>query len=75
LSSDDHYIQITVEIGPIEPPHGLHTFEGDNPVNTVHGELVQRIFSAVLEVDHSAGLSARVVTAASLGYEPTSDQP
>jgi hypothetical protein len=60
---DEHYIEFTAVIGPIDEPHKLHTFDADgSPRNTVHGDLSDRLASAVWEVDHDADVSAHVTT-------------
>lgn len=58
---DEHYIEVTALIGPIDPPHKLHTFDDDGVRDTVHGARAQRIFEAILGVDPDANLSAHVV--------------
>jgi hypothetical protein len=58
--SDGHYIEVTALIGPIDPPHKLHTVD-DGVMDTEHGARAQRIFEAILAVDPDADVSANVV--------------
>jgi hypothetical protein len=60
---DEHYIEFTAVIGPIDKPHKLHTIEADGSVTgTVHGDLAGRLANAVWAVDHDADLSTHITT-------------
>ena len=68
LAGEDEprYIEFTAVIGPIDPPHKLHEFEGDDVVSTVHGELAERLFEAVERESPGANTSAKIVTDAEM---------
>jgi hypothetical protein len=59
--SDEHYIEVTALIGPIEPPYKLHTFDGGGVNETVDGARAQRLFETILAVEPDADVSAHVV--------------
>lgn len=60
--SDDHYIEFTAIIGPIDEPHALHIHDGKGGVHdTEHGRLAQRLFDTVADIVQ-ADMAAHVTT-------------
>lgn len=59
--SDEHYIEVTALVGPIDPPYKLHIFDDGVMEETANGARAERIFEAIMSVDPDADVSAHVI--------------